>query len=168
MMSNERPAEKHPSPPGMKEVIDLFHHGKPGQIPIGNMSFGFSGRNASYLVRRILDNPEDAFKDLSWAAKMYQWSPIPFTPGHTVFEVLDFGGTARMPSGEYEGTLIMKTHPVETERDVGILSLPADHSRRIEGPRRVHPRPGVRHPGHRSAGQCLCPDPGGSRFWIIC
>jgi uroporphyrinogen decarboxylase len=49
---------------------------------------------------------------------------MPFTPGHTVWEVLDFGGTARMPSGEYEGTLIMKTHPVETESDVETLSLP--------------------------------------------
>jgi uroporphyrinogen decarboxylase len=88
------------------------------------MSFGFSGRNAGFSVRRILEEPEAAFKALCWTAEMYQWSPMPFTPGHTVWEVLDFGGTARMPAGEYEGTLIMKTHPVETEKDVETLSLP--------------------------------------------
>ena len=108
----------------MKGVSELLHYRKADRIPIGHMSFGFSGRNAGYSVRQILEDPEDAFKALSWTAEMYQWSPMPFTPGHTVWEVLDFGGTARMPSGEYEGTLIMKTHPVETERDVDTLSLP--------------------------------------------
>ena len=102
----------------MELIIPRLPHQGPNPIPIGHMSFGFCGRNAGYSVRAILEDPEDAFKALSWTAEMYQWSPMPFTPGHTVWEVLDFGGTARMPSGEYEGTLIMKTHPVEKERTV--------------------------------------------------
>ena len=269
MMPPERSAEKRFFPKGTKAVSEFLRHRRPDRISIGHMSFGFSGRNVGISVRRILEDPEDAFKALSWTAEKYQWSPIPFTPGHTVWEVLDFGGTARIPSGEYEGTLIMKTHPVETEKDVETLlppdprtpgripfarrfaelarkegypaffssrspftiaanlcglenfcrrlmdkaldhlfrvldfwiegfgaeniwiwmsnpnagycfwksgpqpapdryapgnlrPLPANHSRSSEGPRRVHPRPGVWHPGHRSAGQCLCPDPGGS------
>lgn len=109
----------------MELIIPRLPHQGPNPIPIGHMSFGFCGRNAGYSVRAILEDPEDAFKALSWTAEMYQWSPMPFTPGHTVWEVLDFGGTARMPSGEYEGTLIMKTHPVETEKDVETL-LPPD------------------------------------------
>lgn len=96
----------------------------PDQIPMGHMSFGFSARNAGFTVRQVLESPEDAFKALASTAEMYRWSPLPFTPGHTVWEVLDFGGTARMPSGEYEGTLVMKTHPVETEKEAENLLLP--------------------------------------------
>ncbi len=124
MMPPERSAEKRFFPKGTKAVSEFLRHRRPDRIPIGHMSFGFSGRNAGFSVRRILEDPEDAFRALSWTAEMYQWSPIPFTPGHTVWEVLDFGGTARMPSGEYEGTLIMKTHPVETEKDEETLSPP--------------------------------------------
>ena len=82
MMRSEESAEKHSYPTGIKEVSELLGHCRPDRIPIGHMSFGFSGRNAGFSVRHILEDPEDAFKALSWTAEMYQWSPIPLPGDH--------------------------------------------------------------------------------------
>ena len=70
MMPLEGSVGKHSPPPRMKGVSELFHYRKADRIPIGHMSFGFSGRNAGFSVRCLLEDPEDAFKALSCTAEM--------------------------------------------------------------------------------------------------
>ena len=43
---------------------------------------------------------------------------------HTVVEVVDFGGEVRLPEGEYEAALVVKSFPAPSENDVKNLKMP--------------------------------------------
>ncbi len=88
------------------------------------MSLGFNALNAGYQVREVLDDPEKCFQAAVWTADLYDWDPIPQTPGHTVWGAIDFGGEIRMPQGRYESSLIITSHPVQSEKDLETLELP--------------------------------------------
>jgi uroporphyrinogen decarboxylase len=102
----------------------LFGYRNPDRVPIGAMSTGFNTWNAGYEVSDAYEEPEKAFQGMLWTTEQYGWDPIPQYSGHTVLGILDFGGEVRLPKGKFEGALIFKRHPVETEKDVENLKLP--------------------------------------------
>lgn len=103
---------------------DLFHYRVPDRVPIGSMSVGFNAVNAGYRVREIMEDAGKCFQAALWTAQMYDWEPMPQYPGHTVWGAIDFGGEVRMPSGRYESSLIITSHPVQSEKDIENLKLP--------------------------------------------
>jgi len=107
-----------------KRIDALFKYRLPDRVPIGSMSLGFNALNAGYQVREVLDDPEKCFQAAVWTADLYDWDPMPQTPGHTVWGAIDFGGHIRMPRGRYESSLIITSHPVQSERDLEKLKLP--------------------------------------------
>lgn len=108
-----------------RERIDaLFARKRPDRVPVGAMSTGFGTRNAGYSVSDAYLNPEKAFQGTLWTTEQYGWDPVPQYSGHTVLGIMDFGGEVRMPQGEYEGALVFKSHPVNSEKDVEKLKLP--------------------------------------------
>jgi len=102
----------------------LFHYRKPDRIPLGVMSTGFNTRNAGYTVADAYNDPQKSFEAMQWTSEQYGWDPIPQYSGHTVLGVMDFGGDVRLPQGEYEGALVVKSHPVITEEDIDKLKTP--------------------------------------------
>jgi len=88
------------------------------------MSLGFNALNAGYQVREVLEDPELCFQAAIWTADLYGWDPVPQTPGHTVWGAIDFGGDVRMPQGRYESSLIITSHPVNSEKDLENLKIP--------------------------------------------
>ena len=108
-----------------RERIDaLFNRRKQDRIPVGAMSTGFNTWNAGYAVSDAFEDPAKAFYGMLWTSEQYGWDPIPQYSGHTVLGILDFGGEVRLPKGEYEGSLILKSHPVQSEKDIEGLKLP--------------------------------------------
>ena len=105
-------------------IEDLFNYKIPDRVPIGSMSVGFNAVNAGYRVREILEDAEKCFQAAVWTARMYDWEPMPQYPGHTVWGAIDFGGEVRMPSDRYESSLIITSHPVQSEKDLENLNLP--------------------------------------------
>jgi uroporphyrinogen decarboxylase len=108
----------------LDRLDDLLHYRLPDRVPMGSMSTGFNAVNSGYTVREVLEEPKKCFDATLWTAEMFGWEPMPQFPGHSVWGAIDFGGTYRLPEGEYEGALIIKTHPVETETDLDTLNLP--------------------------------------------
>ncbi|MBW1816759.1 MAG: hypothetical protein JRJ60_06315, partial [Deltaproteobacteria bacterium] len=76
-----------------------------------------------YSVQEVLEDPEKCFNAMTWTARLYQWDPLQ-TPFHTVWGAIDFGGRVRMPKGEYESSLIILSHPVQSEKDLENLQMP--------------------------------------------
>ena len=107
-----------------ERIEALFNRQKLDRVPIGAMSIGFNTWNAGYAASDTYEDPEKAFHGMLWTTEQYGWDPIPQYPGHSVLGVPDFGGEVRLPQGEFEGTLILKSHPVKTEQDIEGLKLP--------------------------------------------
>jgi uroporphyrinogen decarboxylase len=108
-----------------QERIDaLFSYKKPDRVPLGEMSTGFSTRNIGYTIADAYDDPEKSFEGMIWTSEQYGWDQIPQYLGHTVLGVMDFGGEVRLPKGEYEGALVIKSYPVQTEHDIENLKMP--------------------------------------------
>jgi len=102
----------------------LFNYRKPDRVPIGAMGTGFPTRNIGYTVADAYNDPEKSFEGIKWTAEQYGWDPIPQYAGHTVLGVMDFGGDVRLPKGPYEGSLVVKSHPVGSEEDLENLKMP--------------------------------------------
>jgi len=96
-----------------ERIEALFNRKKQDRVPIGAMSTGFNTWNAGYAVADAFEDPEKAFHGMLWTTEQYGWDPIPQYSGHTLLEILDFGGEARLPKGEFEGALVNKSHPVQ-------------------------------------------------------
>lgn len=108
-----------------KERLEaLFRYEKLDRIPIGAMSTGFNTKNAGFTVAEAYADPEKSFQAMVWTSEQYGWDPIPQYAGHTVLGAWDFGGDVRLPQGEYEGALMVLSHPVKTEKDIETLNLP--------------------------------------------
>jgi hypothetical protein len=66
----------------MKDFLTpLFPYRKASQITIGHLTFGFSGQKAGFSVRRILEDPEDAFQDIASLYKSQREGLKPLTGG---------------------------------------------------------------------------------------
>jgi uroporphyrinogen decarboxylase len=102
----------------------LFDGCTPDRVPLGMMSTGFNTVNAGMTVYDAYADPEKSFTAMQWTTEQYGWDPVPQYAGHTVHGAWDFGGDVRLPVGEYEGGLMVKSHPVHDENDVSNLQLP--------------------------------------------
>jgi len=102
----------------------LFDYRKPDRVPISMIAPGFCCRNAGLPITVAYNDPQNNFYAMYWTAEQYGWDPIPQIVRHTVVETLDFGGDVRLPEGEYEGALVIKSFPVKSDSDVEALTMP--------------------------------------------
>jgi uroporphyrinogen decarboxylase len=102
----------------------LFQYQKPDRVPLGAMCAEFNTKNVGYPVADAYDDPEKSFYAMQWTSEQYGWDPIPQYAGHTVLGAWDFGGEVRLPRSEYEGALVIASHPVKTESDIEMLKIP--------------------------------------------
>jgi uroporphyrinogen decarboxylase len=114
--------------PSTLRLEALFAGRKTDRVPVGNLGVGFGAVCAGYTVGDILADPDKCFSASLATMAMMGWEPMPFTPGHSVWGAIDFGGQIRMPQGPYESSLIITRHPVQTENDVYSLELPDPRS----------------------------------------
>lgn len=107
------------------ERIDaLLNYKKPDRVPIGMMATGFNTVNSGYTVGDAYRDSEKSFQTMQWAAEQYGWDHIPQYSGHVLVGAWDFGGEVRLPEGEYEGAIVVESHPAPNEADIDQLSLP--------------------------------------------
>lgn len=109
---------------GSERMDALLHYHKPDRVPINMITVGFPCRNAGQPITAGYDNPEIFFQSFNWTAEQYGWDMVPQNCPHIVLGARDFGGEVRLPSGEYEGALVVKSYPVNSEADVEKLELP--------------------------------------------
>jgi len=107
-----------------ERMVALFNYQKPDRVPIGAFATGFNTCNMGYTAADAYNDPEKSFEGTVWTSEQYGWDPLPQFSGHTILVVMDFGGEVRLPKGEYEGALVIKSHPVQTEKDIDNLKLP--------------------------------------------
>ena len=108
----------------LERVDALFNYQKPDRVPVGAMSTGFNTKNAGFTVADAYEDPDKSFRAMIWTTDQYDWDPIPQYAGHTVLGAWDFGGEVRMPTGEYEGALVVVSYPVKSEDDIDKLKIP--------------------------------------------
>jgi uroporphyrinogen decarboxylase len=108
----------------LERMDALFNYQKPDRVPVGAMSTGFNTINAGFKVADAYADPDKSFKAMMWTTEQYGWDPIPQYAGHTVLGAWDFGGEVRMPQGEYEGALVVKSNPVNAENEIDSLKMP--------------------------------------------
>jgi uroporphyrinogen decarboxylase len=111
---------------GQERLDALFNNRKPDRVPIGSqwMSIGFNTVNVGGTITEAYDDPEKSFNAFLKTTEQYGWDHIFQCFRHTVSGAQDFGGEVRLPKGEYEGALIVVSHPVTTEKDIENLQLP--------------------------------------------
>lgn len=104
----------------------LYNYRKPDRVPIGMqyLSIGFNTIKTGSTITDAYADPEKSFHAFLRVVEEYGWDQILQCFRHTVNGADDFGGEVRLPRGEYEGALILKSHPVKNEEDVDILELP--------------------------------------------
>ncbi|MBW2306760.1 MAG: uroporphyrinogen decarboxylase family protein [Deltaproteobacteria bacterium] len=108
-----------------RERMDaLWQYRKPDRVPLAALGTGFNTKNTGHSVADAYDDPEKSFFAMVWTAEQYGWDPIPQLSGHAVLGAKDFGGEVRLPQGEYEGALVVKSYPVQTEDDIENLQMP--------------------------------------------
>lgn len=109
---------------GNERMEALFNYNKPDRVPINMITVGFPCKNAGQPITAGYDNPEIFFQAFIWTAEQYGWDMIPQNCPHIVLGARDFGGDVRLPSGEYEGALVVRSYPVDSEAEIEELELP--------------------------------------------
>ncbi len=104
----------------------LYNYRRPDRVPIGMqyLSIGFNTVKTGSTITEAYADPEKSFHAFLKVVEEYGWDQILQCFRHTVNGADDFGGEVRLPKGEYEGALVLKSHPVKNEKDVDILELP--------------------------------------------
>ncbi len=108
----------------------LFSGQKPDRVSIGSlwMSIGFNTVSAGGTVAEAYDDPVKSFHAFLEIADRFGWDRLFLCYRHTVLAAQDFGGSIRMPKGEYEGAPIVTSYPVNSEKDVEQLQMPDPES----------------------------------------
>jgi uroporphyrinogen decarboxylase len=108
----------------------LFSSQKPDRVLIGSlwMSIGFNTVSNGGTVAEAYDDPVKSFHAFLEVADQFNWDRLFLCYRHTVLGAQDFGGSIRMPKGEYEGAPIVTSYPVNSERDVELLQMPDPES----------------------------------------
>jgi uroporphyrinogen decarboxylase len=111
---------------GPERLDALFNYLKPDRVPIGSQpeSIGFNTVNVGSTIAEAYDDPEKSFQAFLKATEQYGWDQILQCFRHTVLGALDFGGKVRLPKGKYEGSLVVTSYPVNTEKDIETLQMP--------------------------------------------
>lgn len=108
-----------------ERVNTLFTYGRPDRVPIGVLATAFTCRNAGHTAKVAYSDPKKSFNAGIWTAEQYDWDYELCTQfGHPVLGALDFGGEVRLPENEYEESMMTRSHPVKTEKDVENLEMP--------------------------------------------
>jgi uroporphyrinogen decarboxylase len=104
----------------------LFRNQKPDRVPIGSqwMSLGFNTVSTGGTVAEAYDDPVKSFQAFLRVVDRFGWDQIFQCFRHTVLGAQDFGGSIRLPVGEYEGALIVVSYPVNSENDIEKLQMP--------------------------------------------
>jgi uroporphyrinogen decarboxylase len=115
---------------GGNQMDALFSRQKPDRVPIGSlwMSLGFNTVSTGGTVAEAYDDPDKSFHAFLKVADRFGWDQIFQCFRHTVLGAQDFGGSIRLPTGEYEGALIVVSYPVKSENDIEKLRMPDPRS----------------------------------------
>ena len=115
---------------GENRLDALFSTRKPDRIPSGSlwMSIGFNTVSTGGTVAQAYDDPVKSFHAFLEVADRFGWERTFLCFRHTVLGAQDFGGSIRMPKGEYEGAPIVTSYPVNSEDDVTKLQMPDPES----------------------------------------
>ena len=84
---------------------------------------GFSGANAGYPIANIYNDPEQSFWAQVWTQEQYGCDGIPIF-GYASYGAWEFGGEISYPDKRGAQAPSIVRHPVESEDDVGKLTLP--------------------------------------------
>ena len=107
-----------------ERIQTLFRYEKPDRVPINMITAGFVCKNIGRGVADAYGDPETYFDAFLWTAEQYGWDLNPQNCPHTVLGAPDFGGDVRLPTGEFEGAIVITSYPVQSEKDVEKLELP--------------------------------------------
>ena len=108
-----------------KERMDaIFEYRQPDRVPVTAYAEGFCCKNAGLTITTAYGDPAKTFYAMLRTMEQYGWDPVPQCFSHTILGALDFGGDVRLPQGEYEGGMVVKSYPVKTEDDVFNLKMP--------------------------------------------
>ena len=108
----------------------LFSGQKPDRVSIGSlwMSIGFNTVSTGGTVAEAYDDPVKSFHAFLKVADRFGWDRTFLCFRHTVLGAQDFGGSIRMPTGQYEGAPIVTSYPVNSEKDIEKLQMPDPES----------------------------------------
>jgi uroporphyrinogen decarboxylase len=108
----------------MERMEALFRYEKPDRVPINMITVGFVCKNMGRAVADGYGDPEAYFDAFSWTGEQYGWDSVPQNCPHTILGAPDFGGDVRLPTGEFEGAMVITSYPVQNEEDVEKLEPP--------------------------------------------
>ena len=123
--------ELKPKPMAGENRMDVFFsYQKPDRVPIGSlwMSIGFNTVSTGGTVAEAYDDPGQSFHSFLKVADRFGWDQIFQCYRHTVLGAQDFGGSVRLPKGDYEGALIVASYPINSENDIEKLQVPDPES----------------------------------------
>ena len=111
-------------------IDGLFSGQKSDRVSIGSlwMSIGFNTVSTGGTVAEAYDDPVKSFQAFLEVADRFSWDRTFLCFRHTVLGAQDFGGSIRMPTGEYEGAPIVASYPVNSEKDIEKLQMPDPES----------------------------------------
>lgn len=107
-----------------RERIDSLLEGKPvDRVPLFPFIPGFCARNVGYPIAVMYSDAEKSFDAQQKTMEQYgfDWGPL---YGYASYGTWEFGGTVKMPAGDYEQAPAHLTFPVQSEADVSRLQLP--------------------------------------------
>jgi len=108
-----------------KERVERLFQGQPiDRVGLHALSNAFNAVNAGYEASIAYADPAKAFEAMLWTYQQYDWDLHLQYCVHSITAVSDFGGKVRMPSGPYEGALVVEAHPMASPDDVDKLVLP--------------------------------------------
>ena len=108
----------------LERIEALFSYKRLDRVPIGSLNPGFQVKNFGVPIATAYEDPQKNFEAMLWVLEQYGWDSLTHLNGHTTLGTLDFGGIMRLPKGEFEGSLVEESFPVENESDVKRLKVP--------------------------------------------
>ena len=107
-----------------KERIDRLLDGKPiDRVPFFPFIPGFCAKTVGYPIADMYSDAEKSFDAQMRTHEQYafDWGPL---YGYASYGTWEFGGTVKLPSGDYEQAPAHVVFPVQSEKDVSNLKLP--------------------------------------------
>ena len=107
-----------------RKRLEYFLKGKVvDRIGLYPFLLGFSAKNVGYSISTIYNNPEKSFEAQIKTIEQYGFELWP-TFGYASYGAWEFGGSVKMPEGQYEQAPSVTNYPVKSVEDVYDLKLP--------------------------------------------
>lgn len=107
------------------ERMNAFRRGGAvDRVPFLSFILGFCAKNVGYPVASVYSDPDKSLKAQIMTMEQYGYDSEPFY-GYASFGGYEFGGSIKLPDGEYEQAPSHVRFPVEKEPDIESLDLPS-------------------------------------------